>query len=130
MASGLRRFHSITEFHLINDCDDGGVDDVIDALIGHSGLMKLTLSVTELRRKDGAALASLLQNPTGSISDTTKVAYSSHPGQSILFSLVTHMTLALDKNTINDDAASIFATGPATNTTLAELKISSPFSPH
>jgi Ran GTPase-activating protein (RanGAP) involved in mRNA processing and transport len=109
MASAFRRFHSLKEFHLIDrwdDDDDEGADTVIDALIGHTGLMKLTLSVGEFKRKDFTALASLLQNPTSNL-----------------------MTLALDMNAIDDERASVFATALATNTTLTELEIESCYTP-
>ncbi len=60
MALALWRFYWLKEFLLLDECEDGDhLDNVTDALIGHTGLLKLTLSVTELRRKDCAALALL-----------------------------------------------------------------------
>ena len=64
MASALQRFASLKEFKFTNDDNRWAcLDNAIAALIGHSGLRKLTITNVQIERKGCAALAKLLQTP-------------------------------------------------------------------
>lgn len=102
LASTLRRFDSLKEFHLTNDhgrC--ASADDAISALTCHVRLKKLTLAGAEIRCTGGAALAALLRHPRSNLT-----------------------ALHLDSASIDDQTAGVIAIGLYGNTTLKVLEIS------
>ena len=101
LASALKKFASLKEFKFTNDDNRWTcLDNAIAALIGHSGLRKLTISNVQIERKGCAALAALLQRPRSELT-----------------------ALHLLDARINDQWVNIFASGLSGNSTLTELEI-------
>ena len=101
LASALKRFASLKEFKFTNDDNRWAcLDNAIAALIGHSGLRKLTITNVQMERKGCAALAKLLQTPKSKLT-----------------------ALHLLDTRISDQWVNIFASGLSRNSTLTELEI-------
>ena len=100
MVAALKRFRSLKQFKLYNNCSSPATGDVINALIGHAGLEELELrGGVMIGREGGSALATLLQSP-----------------RSILSRLTFNPDVAID-----DEGARQFANGLEVNATLTEF---------
>jgi hypothetical protein len=101
LAAALQRFVSLKEFKFTNDDNRWAcLDNAIAALIGHSGLVKLTISNVQIESEGCAALAKLLQTPRSELK-----------------------ALHLLDARINDQWVNTFASGLSRNSTLKELEI-------
>ena len=116
LRAALRSFDSLKEFKL----DDHQLEEirfprraavveadaVVEGLIGHTDLMKITLCGInmEIRRRGCVALRTLLQNPRSNLE-----------------------ALHLDVGSIDDEGADMLASGLSRNTSLKELEISCPY---
>ena len=103
MVLALRRFYSLKEFRFRFEghFDQGVVpcaDNAIDALVGHAGLRKISLSFVRIDTRGCASLASLLENRQSNLT-----------------------SLTLSRAKIDDERARILASGIASNTTLTKL---------
>lgn len=97
MVAALKRFRSLKQFKLSNNCSSHATGDVINALIGHAGL-GLGGGVV-IGREGGSALATLLQSPRSILS-----RFNFNPNAAI-----------------DDEGARQFAIGLEVNATLTEF---------
>ena len=100
LASALQRFDSLKEFRYC--CGDSYVecDSVIEALIGHSGLRKMSLLGVRIGRRGCAALGARLLNSRSNLS-----------------------ALNVQRVEMEDDGEIIFANGLSDNSSLKELAL-------
>ncbi len=101
MASALQRFNSLKQFRYI--CDSVSYvecDSVIEALIGHTGLRKMSIWDVPIGRRGCAALGARLLNSRSNL-----------------------LALELIRVEMEDDGVIIFANGLSNNSSLKELTL-------
>ena len=101
LTHALTQFNSLKEFEIFDEHNIDGENELLEALAGHVGLMKIAIQSIPIDTNGFKALSALLRNPRSNI----KVLY-------------------LEDNEIDDERAKTLSSGLSRNSTLAELNLS------